>query len=173
MALKLPTEEELRKLPPEERLKRLREMEELRRKELEETRKQVEQELAAAEDLIERTETQISENAAIEEAKERLKDLRFDQDNLEERIAAEKPQQTQPVGDQYKTGSDLYKTLPDALNTLENLYGRTHWNDQEVGEYRRAKEELDRAQQYSITSPSLLEKIDEGRNILNQLKYNR
>lgn len=166
----VPTEEELRKMSPDERIKRLRELADARKKELEEARKQVEEELAAAEEIIERSEDEKDEEEqAIEQAREKLRDLSFEE-NLEERLAqAARPQED--AGRQYQQPSTLYQALPDAISELERLYGQKAWSQEDVRNYTQAKEQLERVQQYTLSSDRLAEELDLGVNILNKLKY--
>lgn len=169
---KVPTEEELQRMTPDERIKRLRELSEEKKKELEATRKQVEEELAAAEALISRSEeAKEEEEQAIDEAVERVRELQREE-SLEERLASERTgQQPAEEAKQYTQPSGLYRALPDAIEELERLYGQRNWSQEDVRNYNQAKEQVQRAQQYTLTSEILAEELGLGMSVLNRMKY--
>jgi len=175
----IPSTEDLKNLSPEARIKRLKEMEAQRKKELDDTRKQVEGEIAAAEELIKKTEDDLDEETEDEEKKvvERKRkedeDRQRSEESLEERLARERTtQQEQENRPQYTTTA-LYSTLDDAAKQLERLYGSTAWNERDQQIYRESKERVERAQTYNLTSSKLEEELDLASGMLNRLKYRR
>jgi predicted phage gp36 major capsid-like protein len=168
------TDEELKKLSPEERIKVLRQLAQDRKKDLEDTRKQVEEELAAAEDMIQRSEVEMEDEEAIEDAKERLRDLRFTEEDLEQRVAAEKAGQSNSSEESPSYESrpaNLYHALPEAVETLSRLYGVAAWSEEDRQHYQRSKEVVEKAQSYMLTSERLAEELGTGASILNRFKY--
>lgn len=182
----LPSEEELRRMSPQERIKALKAIEDQRRKELEEARKDAEAQIAAAEELIKETEEEVAEEvvrAAKDDALERPS--RKEDDDLEGRVAREKAaqsitQQQEQASQQYSLsgaydrrpeGRDLYSTLGTATQTLETLYQATDWGAREAELYRQAKDTLDRAKSYTLSSDKLREELGTADSVLKRLQY--
>ena len=167
--------EELKNLTPEERIKRLKQLEELRRKELAETKKKVEDELAEAEELIKDTEEELSEEKTLEEQKQKKKEQTRTQEeeSLEEKIGKKRQEQQEQPARQYET-TNLYNTLDHAKTELERLYNTNNpWNDQDRQTYQRSKEEIERAQTYSLSSERLAEDLGLASGMLNKMRYKR
>ena len=167
----VPTADELKALTPEERIKRLRALEEQRKKELEETKQKVEEELKAAEELIQKSEDEIDVEVALDQAREEAKKKVEDivEENLEEMLG-NAPQQSQDTGTQYQT-SNVYQTIEQATKTLQELYGATSWSQQQQDQYQRSKENIERVQQYTLTSDRLVEELGLAGSALNKLRY--
>jgi vacuolar-type H+-ATPase subunit I/STV1 len=165
----VPTAEELKRLTPAERIKVLRAMELARKKELEEERKQVEEDLAAAEELIKDSEgeQEVDEALAQEEERRREERIQEETESLEERIAQDTP--AAPATSQY--GTDLYNTLERATQTLEQLYQHPDYTDRGKEQYQQSKAEVERAQGYRLTSEKLESDLGLATGILNRLKY--
>lgn len=181
-----PTEEELRRMSPQERIKALKALEDQRRKELEEARKKAEEEIAVAEELIKETEEEVaveSERSSKEETHE--KSSRKNEDDLEGRVEREKisraiSEQQEQLAKQYALSgayerrpdrNDLYSTLGTATQTLENLYLATDWGTREAELYRQAKDTLDRARSYNLSSEKLREEFGTADSVLKRLQY--
>jgi len=97
------TREELMKLTPEERIKVLRELRAKKIQELLKKRKLVQEEIEAADELIEETEEEVEEEVAVEEPVPHE-----EQDSLEEIVKSETPESSEE-DEPYKTGAE-YKT---------------------------------------------------------------
>lgn len=175
MPAKIPTAEELKKLTAEERVKVLKQLEEARKKELEEEQKRVEQEIAAAEELIKETESESREETERDREKDQEKETRRreEEQSLEERVGKERATAQLPVNDkQYGTGpTNLYKTLENDITELDRLYGKREWDDRDKQAYQEAKEHIDTVQQYKIGSERLAEEFGLAMGTLNRLKY--
>jgi hypothetical protein len=165
--------DELKKLAPAERIKRLRAIEAQRKKELEEQTKKVEEELKATEALIAESVDEITEEKAIEDAKEKLRELQFvDDEDLEAKLAAERAaKKEEPPAVLYETQPNLYQALPQAVQELARLYGNAQWDEADRQNYQHAKEVVQKAQQYALTSEQLAEELGIGSSILTKFRY--
>jgi predicted ribosome quality control (RQC) complex YloA/Tae2 family protein len=172
-------EEDMRTIPPEERIKRLREKEERQKRELEETKKKVEKELQEAERMIaeaefEEEERREKERESAEEKKEEEREKPKQKENLEEMLEGA-PSAT---GGNYTTGNpgtgDIYRTVDEAAQTLEQLYRKNTWGESDERMYQDAKTRVQEAhsisEQYKMPSEHLRHELDAADSLLDRFK---
>lgn len=172
--VQVPTEEELKKLSPEARLRRLRELEEQRKKELEDTRKQVEQEIAAAEELIKRTEDELGEEQVLEQLRETSKRATEEvEENLEDLVAKEQAE-SKPQGEQYRTETpDFYRTAERDAYEVGRLAEKPIWDDRDRELYEEAKQDYERFKTYETMTDRMEEQFGLLSSAFNTLRYKR
>jgi hypothetical protein len=169
--VQVPTEEELKKLSPEARLKKLRDLEEQRRKELEDTRKQVEQEIAAAEQLIKKTEDELDEEQVLEQLKESGKRTTEEVEESLEALVAKERVESKP-NDQYKTETpDFYRTAERDAYEVSRLAEKPVWDDRDRELYEQAKDDDTHMKTYDTMTDKMEEHLGLLSNAFNTLKY--
>lgn len=169
-----PEEDELKHLSKEARIQRLREFEELQRKRLEEVEREVHEELEEVEEIIRQEEDEeAQQREEVEDEEEESLEERIASQNVQPRVSQEREYQIAPPA--YERQRDIYETLEEAAQTLENLYGRREWSESDRQAYRQAREDIGRAEQlvpeYRIESQRLQDDLSTAQSVLNRLQY--
>lgn len=186
MAFRRLTDEQLRKLTAEERIKYLRALEAERKREAEEAKRKADEDIAAAERLIEESESEEEqEEQDLKRRQERKEEPVKEEESLEDRLAKERAASAADGG-QYRTdkpyeqpgqardgANPLYRSLETAASDLDRLYRTSEWSREDEERYRAAKEQVERAATYQLQSDRLREELGVARDFLERLHYKR
>jgi len=164
MAKKPLTPEEVKKLPPDERIKYLKEL-------AEERKKEVDEEIAEAEDLIKESEEELEQpeppTAPSEEELVALEQLVQDAPETQDTSQYTVPTQDYVV----PAGESLDTTLQTAADQLQRLYSAENWGPEQVETYKESRRVVEKAQTYKISSETIEEELGIASGMLSRLRY--